>query len=131
MKSIKNKIFLVVALIPLVASASDFGAQSGLEEAANASNLIKGVTPQAMVARIINGLLSLLGMLFTVLIIWGGFKWMTSQGNSQQVDEAKNIIKNSVIGLAVVVTAYAIARFVLTALARNATNGTGGGEAVG
>ncbi|MBU1202586.1 pilin [Patescibacteria group bacterium] len=131
MKSIKNTIFLLVALLPLAVSASDYAAQTGLEEAANASNLIKGVSPQQMIARIINALLSLLGMLFTVLIIWGGFKWMTSQGNSQQVDEAKSIIKNSVIGLVIVVMAYAIASFVLRALADNAGTGTGGGEATG
>ena len=122
MKSTIYKIITFVALLPVAASADTYG----LETAADETTLIQDTTVPKMVAIIINGLLSLLGMLFTVLIVWGGFRWMTSQGNTQQVDEARNIIKNAAIGLIIVVMAYAIARFVLDSLAKE--TGGGGGD---
>lgn len=52
--------------------------------------------------------LSLLGIIFIILIIYGGVRWMMAQGNEQEVETAKNVIKNSIIGLIIVVGAYAI-----------------------
>ncbi len=52
--------------------------------------------------------LSLLGVFFILLIIYGGARWMNAQGNEQEVETAKNIIKNSIIGLIIVIGAYAI-----------------------
>ena len=63
----------------------------------------------------INILLSFLGVLFLVLIIYGGFMWMTAQGNETQVEKAKKIIVNSVFGVVIVMLAYAITFFVLWA----------------
>ncbi len=58
-------------------------------------------------------LLSFLGVVFLILIIYGGFLWMTARGNEQQVESAKKIITNSVIGTVIVMLAYAITWFVL------------------
>ena len=41
---------------------------------------------------------------------------MTSQGNTEKVDEAKKLIGAGVVGLVIVLTAYAVSRFVLTEL---------------
>ncbi|MBU1203115.1 pilin [Patescibacteria group bacterium] len=65
---------------------------------------------------VVNIALGFLGILATLLILWGGFKWMTSQGNSEQVDQAKKIIGAGVVGLVIILTAYAISRFVLQSL---------------
>lgn len=62
----------------------------------------------ANIGVIINTVLSLLGILFIVLIIVGGFQWMTAGGNEEDVKKAQNRIKNAVIGLVIVVSAYAI-----------------------
>ncbi len=108
------KYLLVVCclVLPQLVRAGDLSARSGLETALSETELIAETEPARVVAIIINGLLSLLGMIFTILIIWGGFRWMTSGGNSQQVDEAKNIIKNAAIGLGVVMVSYAIVKTV-------------------
>ncbi|MDD5749402.1 MAG: pilin [Patescibacteria group bacterium] len=89
---------------------------SGLNAAARRTTLIQGANLFTIVAGVINGLLSLLGMLFTVLVIYGGFKWMLARGNSQQVDEAKKVISNAAIGLAIVVLSYVIVYAVLQVL---------------
>ena len=55
-----------------------------------------------------NGIIGFLGLIFLVLIIWGGFKWMTAQGNEEQVSKAKKVIINAALGLAIVLLARII-----------------------
>lgn len=76
----------------------------------------------------IKGFLGLLGVVFIILIILGGFKWMTAQGNEQQVEEAKNYIKRAIIGIIIITAAYAITHFVFNVL-EGVTEGGGGGGA--
>lgn len=61
---------------------------------------------------IINIALGFLGILATIIILYGGFIWMTSSGASDKIDRAKKIIISGVIGLLIVLSSYAIARFV-------------------
>lgn len=58
-------------------------------------------------------LLSFLGVIFVVLIVYSGILWMTAMGNDQQVDKAKKIISESIIGLVIVVLAYSISFLVI------------------
>jgi hypothetical protein len=60
------------------------------------------------VAVIIKAFLGLLGIIAVVLMLYAGFLWMTAGGNSEQVGTAKSIIINATIGLAVLLSAYAI-----------------------
>jgi hypothetical protein len=57
---------------------------------------------------IINAVLSFLGVIFTIIIIYAGFKWMLAEGNTESVTQAKSLLKNAVIGLIIVLAAYAI-----------------------
>lgn len=72
------------------------------------------------VASIINVALGLLGIVAVVIILAGGFTWMTAAGNEEKVDKAKKMIFAGIIGLAIILSAYAIAKFVITSL-RTAT----------
>ncbi len=69
-----------------------------------------------IVALIINSVLGLLGVIFLVLIIYAGFLWMTATGNDEQVTKAKNILIRAIIGVIIIVAAYAISFFVLSAV---------------
>lgn len=64
---------------------------------------------------IVRIVLGLLGILFIVLIIYAGVLWMTSSGNSDQVEKARGIIVQAVIGLVVIMTAYILTAFVFRA----------------
>jgi len=61
---------------------------------------------------IIGTLLSFLGVIFMILVIYGGILWMTARGNEAQVDKAKNLLVNAIIGLIIVLAAYAITAFI-------------------
>jgi hypothetical protein len=58
----------------------------------------------------------------------GGFEWMTAGGNEEKTTEARKRIIAGVIGLAIILSAYAIAQFVLRSL--SAATGTGQGNAI-
>lgn len=68
------------------------------------------------IANIINVALGLLGIVAVVIVLLGGFRWMIAGGDETKVDEAKNLIKAGIIGLAIIVSAYAIANFVIKTL---------------
>ncbi|MEA2064865.1 MAG: hypothetical protein U9O66_01030 [Patescibacteria group bacterium] len=68
------------------------------------------------IGKIINIFLSFLGIVFVVLTIYGGFLWMTAQGNDEQVGTARKIIIRSAIGLAIILAAYTITWFVMEQL---------------
>lgn len=73
-------------------------------------------TVGSIIATVIEAFLTLLGIIFLILMLIGGYKWMTAGGNEDQIKEAKSYIKNAVIGLAIIIMAYAITYFVFEAL---------------
>lgn len=109
--------FLMLSL-PMAASAAtvNLGLTSEVEGALGLGTADIRVT----VARIINVFMGLLGIIAVVIILYGGFIWMTAAGNEERVDKARKMIVAGVIGLAIILSAYAIARFVVNALV-NAT----------
>lgn len=62
---------------------------------------------------IINFLLFLVGAIAVVIIVYAGFQYVTSAGDSSKVATAKNTIIYAVIGLIVAIMAYAIVNFVV------------------
>jgi|SRR3989344_3881255 len=112
MANFKNLFYLIITLWPLAGRA---GILDSLETAAGGTGL-EGRDLTNMIALIINALLGLLGTAFVVLILIGGFKWMTSRGNAQQIEDAKKTITSAAIGLAIVLASYALARFIIMAL---------------
>jgi hypothetical protein len=66
----------------------------------------------AIVATIIQTCLGLLALIFLVLMVFAGFQWMTAGGNETKVSKAQETIKTAVIGLVIVLAAYAITYFI-------------------
>ncbi|PLX24719.1 hypothetical protein C0580_04370 [Candidatus Parcubacteria bacterium] len=124
-KILKYKVFLTIGLLPLIGRAQTTPPEPtafepaennfGLEDAAQGTGVIRE-RPTDIAVFIINALFGLLGTVFAVLIILGGFKWMTSGGNKDKVQEARELIRNAAVGLAIVLVAYAVSRFILSML---------------
>ena len=101
-------IFSLVAL-PLLASAATI--EPGLNQLVNTGLGSRDI--RDTVASIINVAMGLLGVVALVLILLGGFKWMTAGGNEEAVKKAKQLLISGIIGLIIILTAYAIATFIV------------------
>ncbi|MFA6428550.1 MAG: hypothetical protein WCW02_03345 [Candidatus Buchananbacteria bacterium] len=62
----------------------------------------------------VNWILGLLILIAVIIILVGGFKWMTAGGNDDKISGARQTIVSGIIGLIIVLAAYAIASFVIT-----------------
>ncbi len=108
---------LALAIIaPMQVRAQDgFGFGSQLDNVAEESGYDPNndVSVEERVSNIISIVLSFLGVIFMVLMIVAGFNWMTAGGNEEQVKKATEMIKAAIIGLIIVVSAYAASVFII------------------
>ena len=68
------------------------------------------------IENIVRIIVGFLGIITIIIILAGGFKWMTSGGSEDKISEAKKLISAGVVGLVVVLAAYAISSFVINSL---------------
>lgn len=80
--------------------------------------------PRAIAAQVINILLGFLGIIAVIIILAGGFKWMTAGGNQDKVDEAKKLMSAGVVGLIIVLASFGIAQFIINSLVTATTGGS-------
>ena len=73
-------------------------------------------TIEQRVSSIIAVVLSFLGVIFMALMIYGGYMWMTASGDEQKIEKARDVIRSAIIGLIIVIAAYAISVFVISRL---------------
>lgn len=115
-KTIFTLIFLVFILIipyfvfaqsPLDAVKNVADAGSGYDTSTDATDVPK------YLGSIISVFMGLLGVVFVVLMIYGGFNWMRAGGDEAKVTLAVNTIRRAIIGLLITVGSYAIVQFVL------------------
>ena len=114
-----NKLFkslMVVALAFMLVLPVAVSAQVDLGEGYAASVGLGEEDPRDMAANLIQIILGFLSILAVIVILIGGFKWMTAGGNEDQVAEAKKIIISGIIGLVIILASWGIASFVLSNL---------------
>lgn len=118
MKKLYYKIIGLVLLgLPTGALAQIDPSDTGLTETASSAGYGESLpTLTNIIAGIINAFLGIIGIVLVILLIYGGVMWMTASGSPDQLKKAKAIIVNAVVGLIIVVAAYAIALYVTQAL---------------
>ncbi|HBB37930.1 MAG: hypothetical protein UV82_C0012G0022 [Candidatus Magasanikbacteria bacterium GW2011_GWD2_43_18] len=62
--------------------------------------------PRIVIASVIQSFLVILGTLFLVYMIYAGYLILTSAGNEDRVDKGKSILRNAIIGLAIILLSY-------------------------
>ena len=124
-----TSLFLLVflSILPLHTEASnwlDRANEGGLNAIGeNAYSQTGSPEPlQIVVARILKIFLSLLGIIFVILILVAGFKYMTAGGNDEKVKQSVAQIRNAIIGLFIVIAAYSITVFITNSLSDAVTN---------
>ena len=80
-------------------------------------------TIQSQIGNIIQTVLTFSGVALLLVILYGGFLWMTAGGNPEQVKKGQAWLKNGVIGIIIVFSAYIIADFVIDAITGSGSGG--------
>lgn len=70
---------------------------------------------RGIVLTIVNFFLTFLGLLAVVMIIYGGFLYVGSAGNEENVNKAKKILMYAVLGIIVIIVSFALVNTILTA----------------
>ncbi|MFZ2681686.1 MAG: hypothetical protein WAZ14_01150 [Patescibacteria group bacterium] len=110
---------------PQLFAATEAGALTDNLDAVQSNTGLGNKELDETLGLLINVLLGLLGIIFLVLVIYAGFLWMTAGGDEKNVAKAKQIIITAVIGLVILLSAYAISSFVLDQLiSATGTDGT-------
>lgn len=67
----------------------------------------------AVIGRWVELALSFIGIILIILIIYAGYLWFMSDGNEEQIGQAKSYMTNAIIGTVIVLLAYAITYFIM------------------
>lgn len=97
------------------------------DEVEQDSGLSRG-DPRIIIAKVIRVFLGFLGILAVILIMFAGFMYMTSDGEESKVQRAKDILKNALIGLIIIMASFGIVSFLLGMFG---DGGSGGGNPYG
>ncbi|NCT48430.1 MAG: hypothetical protein GW763_10660 [Paraglaciecola sp.] len=82
------------------------------------------LTVTVFIGNMIRTLLAATGIIFLVITVYAGILYMTAAGEPDKVKKAKSMLTSSVIGLVIIVGAYAISTYVINAIATAATTTT-------
>ena len=106
---------LAVPAIVGATTADATGCGTGEGQVPCASDLNLGnASLSQLISNVISLILGFLGILAVLIVLWGGFIWMTAGGEQDKVDKAKKLIISGIIGLVIIFAAYAIASFVIS-----------------
>ena len=72
--------------------------------------------PESIVVSVINWVLGILALIAVILVIVGGFQWMTAGGNEERVGKAKKLLIAAVIGLVIILAAWGISIYAINIL---------------
>jgi len=117
-KKIASLFFAATALLAPAAVLAAYNGDTGL----NASGGKAGFdvkTPDQLpiiIGTVIKTALGVVGVVFLVLMVYAGYIWMIARGDESKTEKAKDTIVNCVIGIIIVVGAYAITTYLVTAL---------------
>lgn len=132
--SFRQAVLLVMVLVGLTSATVFLAVPSaqaqileGLKTAAGTAGLPgkpSGGLEQA-IGQIIGSVMGLVGSILFVYMLYGGFRWMVAGGDSAAVGKAQAIIRNAIIGIAIIIFAYTLSNHVVGVLT-NTASGAGG-----
>lgn len=126
---VKTRIIVLTSIIVLslgvvLPALAQIGAEGQNKAFIEAAGL--GTAPVAVViSDIIKVFLSFLGVIFIVLIVYAGFMWMTAAGAEDKITKAKTTLAAAIIGLAIILAAYAITYYAIDQIIEATKGGQG------
>lgn len=119
-----KKIFIIICLVLLggfitlnfvSANTAQQTALEGLTKTNEQAQMTKG-DPAQSIGAAIGVLLSILGLIFLIIVIYAGIMWMTASGDSGKVEKARKMLIEGAVGLAITLAAYSFTAFVVDQL---------------
>jgi len=111
-------LFATMAVSPVYGQARDLKADVTGQLSAGGGDQGAGfgtpVDPRVIIAKTIQIILSLLGTIFVVLIVYGGFQYFTARGDDDKAKKAMHLMQGAVVGFIIILISYSITTFVLT-----------------
>jgi lysylphosphatidylglycerol synthetase-like protein (DUF2156 family) len=105
----------ILVSLAMIASPFIASAQFRLPDAGGTglSNTFGGATNlSSLILSVINIILALAGLIAVLVLIIGGFRYVTSFGNEEVTGQAKKMILNAIIGIIIIILAFVIVRVV-------------------
>ena len=104
-QKLKDKTLYAFAFAPVLAEDINISAEGNF-------SALENLTPASLVSGAISLVLLIVALVFFFMPIWGGLRWVMSQGDQKNVETARNQITNALIGLAIVFAAFAIMKLI-------------------
>ncbi len=122
-KTITILLFLLIATLPFLVQAQGIlkpekqtQYDNNLKELATNTDYSTEDSLETIIGRVVRTILTVLGSVFLILMFLAGNLWMRASGNQEKVDKAKRQIKTLIIGLALIIVAYALSFWIISAL---------------
>jgi hypothetical protein len=116
--------FLIMAQVVLAAVEDTTGLNTTAKQGFGSSVITNNSDLPTMIGRIIGTGLAFLGVVFFVLILYAGLGWILSMGNEEKIKQSKDMIIAAILGLIVVLGAYAITMLIPIIFEGSAINPT-------
>lgn len=116
-----------ISLCGLFLAGSVLAQDANLQAVGQAAGIATETSLATYIGRVLQVIFGLLGVIVVLLIIYGGFIWMTAGGDPDKVNKAKKIIYNAIIGLVIIFAAFAITTWLMGIFGRGGGGGIPGG----
>ncbi|MBI2475291.1 Ig-like domain-containing protein [Candidatus Uhrbacteria bacterium] len=130
-KSFLSGFILALVSVGLIVAVPVFAQGVDLKEFAQNAGFATGPSIQLIIARLIRTAISFVGIIAVAMIVYAGFLYMTSAGNTKRLETAKKILSQAIVGLIIVLASFGIVQFIIGKLIETTgvgvTTGTGGG----
>lgn len=121
-----KKLLIITLTIAASFAVSRFALAQGLDLGMNygAAIGLGDADPRDIIVNVIKIALSFLGIIAVLIIMYGGWLWMTAGGDAAKVDKAKKVLTGAVIGLIIILSAFLITAFIASKMGEVTTPGT-------
>lgn len=107
LKQILEKTKYLSLVAPVYAQQIDLKPKAG-----TGWDSLQNITPASLISGLISLVMLVAALLFFFMLIWGGIKWVTSEGDEKKVASARAQITSALIGLAIIFAAWAIVQLI-------------------
>lgn len=104
---------LPILLLPATAFAQLSESKSTLETIEGQIGTEAMWTLPELIGNFIRIILGILGIIFVIYVVYAGYLWMTASGEKDKVEKSKKLLGQAIIGIIIIIAAYAISEFVI------------------